>query len=410
MALEEYRTFSSGAFEGSNGDKPSVLYVTNNLPIPPTSGGQLREYQLLLRLKEYFDIHLVAFVPDIDQASNFVNPALEFLVSVTFIKTINQLAPAHTPNRVRAHFAPAGKDVVSMLLAKFDPDLVHVEGYFLVHYLPETSCPPVVLTEENIEYELEAAGEKYGYYPMGSSQLTQEWEVRVWNRVDQCVAVTDEDREIITVVGKLNNVECIPGGMDHLDLNNRPIKRDTNANCTFLYIGNYRWPPSEDAAWHLLQDIWPVVSEISPHSQLVFAGVGMSDKFVKVASDASRVIVHGPFKHLDELMMNTSVFLFPLRFGGGQKMKLVEVIAAGMPVVTTSLALRGFPKEVVPYLSIVDNEVNSFAEAAIAALNSPRASERARYARTTLNLHLPSWDEAASLLSQLWFNNLSFDV
>lgn len=384
----------------------SVLYLTNNLPVPPTSGGQLREFQLLRRLKTRFDVHLIAFVQDAEHSSQSVQDALKFLSSVTLVAVEQTSAAFELPPRIWAHYAPTGKEVVARLLDRISPDLIHVEGYFLAYYLPEEPCLPLVLTEENIEFDLEAGGERYGYYREGDSRRTQAWEIPVWRRADRCITVTPEDADVIRTVGGRDDVVCIPCGMDHLNLGAYPQPCNLGADTRFLYVANYGWQPSQDAARYLVRDVWPMLRGASPNLQLVLAGVDMPDDLLEEASRTRQIIVHGPFEAFSDVARLASVFLFPLRFGGGQKVKLIEAITAGLAIVTTSSALRGFPDELVSFVSVAEGQ-EQFVAAALDAMYASDRFDRAAMARDILLRHLPRWDDAAESVSRVWSGCLS---
>ena len=335
------------------------------------------------------------------QARQHIPAALEFLASATLIQVAPELTGPHLPPRIRAHYAPAGRDIVSRIIAETHPALAHVEGYFLRHYLPTTPRLPTVLLEENIEFALEQSGEPFGFYPTGASVVTRDWEVEAWRQADCCVAVTKEDAEIMRLLADKSQVACVTNGMDHLDLTSLCRTASSEVDRTFLYVANYGWQPSLDAARHLVQDIWPLVRAISPDLRLLLAGTGMDCEFEREAALQENVTVGGPYPAFADVARRASAFLYPLRFGGGLKVKLIEAISAGLPVVTTDCALRGFPPELRRFISVAETS-QAFADSAVAALRRDDRVDRAEAARAILEQSLPTWEGAAAQLGDVW--------
>jgi len=383
----------------SKPDRPAVLYLTNNLPCPPTSGGQLREYQLLRRLSARFTVHLIAFV------SNKAQPAateasLAFLASITEVVTNPSTAPAGMPLRMRLHYAPRGADIVRSIFQRYRFLLVHVQGYFLMHYLERIPQTPVVLATENIEFALEEQAETLGYRDFNAA-ATRVVEIDAWRRANVCVCVTPEDAEVVRQYVATVPVRCVAGGVDHV-LDVPRHKPDCSQAGTCLYVANFSWAPSRDAAVHLLRDIWPAISRLVPESRLVLAGYGIDSSLSAEAAQTKGVTLYGEYGTFAEVASTAALFVFPMRFGGGIKVKIIEAIGAGLPIVTTTAALRGLPQEIRQHIWLADSP-QAFAEMAAQALAQVEdRTTRANSARLLLTSLMPTWADLACDLAAIW--------
>jgi glycosyltransferase involved in cell wall biosynthesis len=381
-------------------DRPAVLYLTNNLPCPPNSGGQLREYELLRRLSLRFAVHLVAFV-----ATKAPYGAAEasggFLASITEVVTNPGAAPAGMPLRMRLHYAPAGAAEVRSVFRRHPFVLAHVEGYFLMHYLEGVPQIPVVLAAENIEFALEEQAEALGYEDFNAS-ATMVAEIDAWQRATVCVCVTAEDTEVVRQYVSTVPVRCVTDGVDHLpDIPNGKLAC-SQAGRTCLYVANYSWAPSRDAAVHLLRDIWPAICSLVPGSKLVLAGCGLDRSLTEEAVQTNDVIIYGQYGTFAEVASIADLFVFPMRFGGGIKVKIIEAIGAGLPIVTTATALRGFPQEVRQHVWLA-NSPQAFAEMAARALAQIEdRTTRADSAKLLLRSLMPTWADLADDLATIW--------
>ena len=384
---------------------PTILYLTNALPVPNVSGGQLREYELLRRLGPFFNIHLVAFAAGKLPEPRQIQQVLQFLTSVTYVRVDEVGANSVLSPRSRSCYAASGPQILRRLLTELQPRLLHLEGFFLNQHLPPVLQVPMVLAAENIEFELEDV--RYGAsHPY--ALRTRHEELEAWARADACVAVTDEDRAVIAREQPRAPVTCITDGWDHLTTQDLDLGSSAGADTTALYVANYSWAPSRDAAHVLVTEIWPRVRAACSSAKLVLAGIGMDAELAGLARAQPGIEVHGPFDSFCELARGASVFAFPMRFGGGIKVKLIEAAAAAMAVVTTTPALRGFAPELRQAV-VVANDYAQFADAIVALFSDQaRVRELGLRAQRIVRSSLPTWDMAAAALASVWLRQMGF--
>ena len=380
--------------------RPAVLYLTNNLPCPPYSGGQLREYQLLKRLSRDFSVHLIAFL-----ASGAERAATEatrgIVASVTEVLSNPAAAPRSMPARMRAYYAPDGIEIVRGISSRYPFVLAHVEGYFLSHYLAAIAPIQTVLVAENIEFALEEEANVLGYTGLNPI-ATRQAEVDAWRKASVCVCVTPEDAEIVRQNVGTVPVRCVTDGVDHLfaapDL--RPPRPRSGRTC--LYAANYQWLPSRDAAIHLLRDIWPDTCQRVPGSQLILAGFSLNGALAEEAKRTTGVSIHGEYQCFEDIAAKANLFVFPMRFGGGIKVKVIEAISVGLPIVTTMNALRGFPTEILEHV-LIANSRQALHETTCRALEDiDYGVIRAERAKAILHASMPTWGDVASDLARIW--------
>jgi polysaccharide biosynthesis protein PslH len=381
--------------------RPSVLYLTNNLPIPAHSGGQVRELQLLKRLASRFAVHLVAFVQDKAAAVDSIPEARAFLSSVELGQVEPGAAPPELPHRVRAHYARDGAEIIRTIAARVRPRIVHLEGYFLARYLELTPGLRSVVVAENVEFLLEQGAETVGSLN-AESAVTRSVEIETWRRAGKCVGLTPEDADVIRRYVNPEQVSCIPNGVDHLPDGPAVVPCEAQSGPWCLYTANFAWSPSRDAAEYLIREVWPCILRLLPRAQLMLAGAAMDASLATEAASTPRVRVQGVYESFHDVATQASVFVYPLRFGGGIKVKIVEALSAGLPLVTTPTALRGFPTGLTRYLQVA-NSPEEFASAVAAVLaDMPAARARARSARELLKVSMPAWAEAAAQLGAVW--------
>ena len=168
------------------------------------------------------------------------------------------------------------------------------------------------------------------------------------------VVIADEDRRQLLSTQPRLRVEVIPNGIDLERFPSLGIKRDP---ATLLFVGNYDYAPNQDAARLLVGSIMPALWRDMPHLKLQFVGVNPPAWMRQI--DDSRVEVTGHVPEVQPYLARATAFVCPLRIGAGLKNKLLEALAAGIPVIATPLAAAGI--DVVDGESALLREPSDFA-------------------------------------------------
>lgn len=107
-----------------------------------------------------------------------------------------------------------------------------------------------------------------------------------------------------------------------------------------LFFGTYDWFPNADAARHLCEDVFPEIRAAHPGAELVLAGRG-ADEEIAAYGDREGVTFRGEVDDLASLVRSSAALVAPLRVGGGTRIKVLETMAWGVPVVTTPAGAEG---------------------------------------------------------------------
>ena len=169
-----------------------------------------------------------------------------------------------------------------------------------------------------------------------------------------------------------------------------------------IFTGNMGYHPNIQACKYLIQEILPILKSKGVRVKICLAGIDPSPEVIALKSDD--VLVTGYVKDMKEYLIRSKIFVAPLFSGSGLQNKLLEAMAAGLPVITTSLtnkALKAKDKKEI----IICNESLKFAEQIIFLLNHPtEASEIARLGRLFVRENY-NWRACNTLLEKS-FNNI----
>jgi polysaccharide biosynthesis protein PslH len=378
--------------------------VTNQVPFPAYSGGQVREAQLLSRAGLAADIDLFILTESFDRDAEHAHLAGAHCTSVHVFESMptpQDGPPPHIPERVWRYHSPGFDACLSRHLADAPSDVVHVEGYFLTGHLPADLSVPLVLVEENVEYLIDQQNQVNGQGRGASWREARAREYAFWSKASIIGGVCQEDVDIIQRDAPHLNVSVFPNGADHLApaLPGPPSHSAPASRVTF--IGNYSWPPTLDGAWSLVKDIWPQVSDTCPMARLALVGAGMPGELRSAAEAAQNIDVIGQTESVLPALAATDVFVCPLWVDSGIKVKMIEALSAGCAVVCTPSALRGLPAGTSGAVMVAGSP-RGFAEAVTALLRDAARRRELSQAATQVLQAFPTWDQAAEILLAGW--------
>jgi glycosyltransferase involved in cell wall biosynthesis len=159
---------------------------------------------------------------------------------------------------------------------------------------------------------------------------------------DRTLCVTPQDRDLLAAMGG-TRLSTVPLGMDLETI--RADWAPVPDSCRILFVGSFGHGPNRSGARLLLDEIWPRVRAVRPDATLELAGRG-SEEFVADRGGSDQWSARGvtPLGYVDDLgpvFRRCSVFAAPLTEGGGIKIKVLEALARGVPVVTTAMGAEG---------------------------------------------------------------------
>ncbi|MEV7013381.1 glycosyltransferase [Streptosporangium sp. NPDC051022] len=383
--------------------RDTVLFLTHHLPWPILSGGRRREAELLVRLAPRYDIEVVAVskVPHTDRAG--IAEAERAGLRVRLFAA----EPADHPFRsplVRQHSSAPARRYLRHRLTPPHAPIVHVEGHYLMPLVPARARAGALLVEHNVESTLlrqhadAAGGGLPRYRRLAHVSLTERAELNAWRQVRLVGALSGEDAAIMRRRAPRVSVHMLPSGADHL-----PAPRPAGGlpSPDLLFVANFGYPPSLDGARLLVSHIFPRVVERHPRATLAIVGADPPGWLLAHRDRDPRITLPGWVDDLAAWLATAKLVLCPLRIGGGIKIKVLEALAAGKCVVTTSVGAQGFD-EPTRRAFVVRDDADSFAGAVADLLDRAELRSLHEDRARTAAASLPSWEQAAHSLAECW--------
>jgi glycosyltransferase involved in cell wall biosynthesis len=245
-----------------------------------------------------------------------------------------------------------------------------VEFTLLWRYTEIFPGVPTLLNAQNVEaqiiHQLGAACSnplKRLLYRMEEARLVTE-EVRAWRECTACCAVSDRERDVIAAAsGNAAKVRTVANGVDLQRFAYTPKKEGDG---TLILLGSMEYAPNLDAATWFMAEIAPLLKEQFPAVQLNL--VGREVGRVPLPSGSASVQLHENVPDVRPWMYAADLLAVPLRMGAGTRIKILEAMAAGVPIVTTAKGCEGIAVRDGEHLLIADTPAE-FARAAARLLS-----------------------------------------
>jgi sugar transferase (PEP-CTERM/EpsH1 system associated) len=378
-----------------------VLFLSQIVPYPPHGGVLQRGYHLLRELGRHASVHVLAFVhPDVlpTEAERVESRRAlgAFCESVEYFPLWAKRSGMHKiaalaissssprPFSVIAHRSRPFARRVADYLHQVPVDLVHVDTLALSQFADVPGCDiPRVLTHHNIESvlmerraEFESAWLAREFLRRESRKL-RAYEAAASPRFDINIVVSRDDERTLTARVPGIRTSVVPNGVDTVYFEPQP----EHGEAALVYTGGMNMFANRDAVMFFLREIWPLVRSRVPHTRFFAVGQDPPIELTAFAARDPRVSVTGYVNDIRPFVRESSVYVVPLRVGGGTRLKVLDAMAMGKALVSTSIGCEGI--DVIPGRDlVVADSPASFAEATVSLLgDATRRQELGRNAR-----------------------------
>jgi glycosyltransferase involved in cell wall biosynthesis len=395
-----------------------VLVVTPELPYAPGgSGGSTRQFHLIRRLVERgFDVDVVAPVHASQDPSSLgaagialhgvSRPQSRFSETLRALRTRPRLALGPLREPLLAWqvdvFWTALRPIAERLVAERPPDVVLVEHDWAASWARDLPAPRA-LTLHNLswryyENRARAASGVRGAALAAEARRFARHDRRWLPRYDLLLAMSDEDRAAVAEVAPGVRCETVPNGVDAAGLELPPPSGDP----VVLFTGRLSYPPNAEGLLWLLREVWPRVEAAAPAVRLLVVGPDPPEEARRLAGP--RAELTGWVEEMAPQFERAHVVAVPILSGGGTRLKVVDGLASGRPVVATPMGAEGIAARDGEEI-VLARDPEGFATALLRLLAEPAEAARIGAAGRRLAEERYDWrtigDRLADLLEQL---------
>ena len=379
-----------------------ILFAGAYLPYPLNSGGRIRSYHLLKALAVRHEVHLLALRhEDISEA--------DLHVLRTVCGSVNVVPAPPRPTgpwprvwRLVAHpedivVGRVSQEMERELRCRLETeswDLLFLDDLGMESYLRLAGRTPVLLSKHNSEWLLlrRLASQKSGR-PLAwglawlEALAARRCERRTAALVGGVIVTSETDRQALLSCAPQSRVFVVPNGADTTYFH--PEVRPTQAESCLVFTGAMFWHPNVDAVSWFCQDVLPLIQRQEPHVRLEIVG-REPPAAVQRLGELPGVHVTGSVGDVRPYLAQATVYVAPLRTGSGTRLKILEALAAGRAVVSTSIGIEGLalvPGEEV----IVSDEAVAFSRSVVELLQNPSKRDALEQAGRRVAVSLYDW-------------------
>jgi len=377
-----------------------IVVLTPQFPYPPHQGTTIRNYNLIAYLAERHAVHLLSFGDPVQTRDTPLHSLCQSVQVVrpprrTMRQRLAGLFLSRLPDMAQRLPSAQFGSALAATLEREDPDVVQVEGIELAQYLFQAAAnraagrqrPLLVFDDHNAEYVLQQrAFETDIRQPrrwIGAAYSFVQWrrlrgyERRACLAADRVVAVSETDGAALRQLQPDLSPVVVPNGVDMafytasspaLDSQQAPGPHDV------AFTGKMDFRPNVDAVLWFVQEVMPLLCLSSPDSRFWVVGQSPHPRLA-VLADHPGVVVTGRVEDVRPYIAAAGVYVVPLRIGGGTRLKVLEAMAMGKPIVSTRLGCEGFDLTPDQELAVADTP-SEFATAIVALLGDPDRRER----------------------------------
>jgi polysaccharide biosynthesis protein PslH len=364
-----------------------ILWASHIVPFPPKSGVHLRSYNLLRGVAARHDVDLFAFIqePWLDVFYPSRREGLEECArelgklcrSVRFLP-IDSLRRSGGKLRTAAEgliysdgytvrwLQSAQAHAAFAEAAQYSPySLAHFDTIGLAPFRTHFRGTPASLGHHNIESHMlsrRAENEhnflKRMYYQLESAHVRR-YESRVAGDFDLHITCSELDRSRLLAVAPSANVVSVPNGVDAEYF--QPMHGQAKLQ-SLIFVGSLNWYPNVDAVIFLLREVWPIAKARHPDLRFDIVGSAPPQSVLSLAAALNDVRVHGFVDDVRPLMDTATLYVCPIRDGGGTKLKLLDAFAMEKCVIAHPVACEGI--DVSPGVNVqLAESAEAFADA-----------------------------------------------
>ena len=382
-----------------------IAFLTPYLPYPPDTGGKNRTYNLLKRLGRGHQVDL--YVPVYGPDSRVLGDLNEFCANIwiyvhqitwgrrQFIRDRLTFTPATVLNFSR----PGTVTEMRRDLAKRDYDLVFVDEIVMAPYAWELDATPRLLARHKADslyfwdVALRCPWGRSKLWHFREAMLLRIYESKVWSVYRHGIVVSEKERDLL--LGVRGNLDlCVaPNGVD-LGFFSFKAASETEVPVILCY-GTMSYYPNVDAVLYFFGEVYPLIKKRVPAFRVMVVGQDRGPEISSLENEYNNVMVIGTVPDVRPYLEESTLVVVPVRIGGGTRLKIPEAMAAGRPVVSTSIGCEGLGVTDGRHLLMADSP-SVFADKVVALIED--ASLRRHLARNGRSLveESFSWDSVCA--------------
>ena len=370
----------------------NILFLCHRIPYPPNKGDKIRSFNEVKYLSKKHKIYL-AFLIDNEKDLPYVNELKKYCETIDYdfispgwqkIKSLPYLL-SRKPLTVSYFYSKKLQKAVDYRLLTIKFDAIFAFSSPMAEYVLKSKVfrsrfdrgerindPMLIIDFVDVDSDKWRMYAEYSPFPK-TLIYKNEWkslmayEKKIGKAFDISIFVSDAEVELFKSFAPDVNAISIPNGVDlsyFSNTTNKTIRSNEQKGFNILFTGAMDYFPNEDGVLFFYYKIWPIIKDKLPQSRFYIVGGNPSKKLKTITEKDKDVLLTGYVDDVRQYVWKADVFVAPLRIARGIPNKILEALAAGLPVVATSRASQGIGCNGNEFL-FIENSAEKFAERTI---------------------------------------------
>ncbi|SLL33522.1 glycosyltransferase [Mycobacteroides abscessus subsp. abscessus] len=333
-----------------------VLFITNLLPYPLDNGGKIKSYNIISALSKLYEIDLICFAnsksdlkysDSLKDITNDTKIVVKTIVrsssKLSFIKEYLKSLFSFLPYSINKFWNKEFENHIVDYLNKNSYDFIYVDHLPMMIYYKLFKSKKIILDQHNVEnlifkriVDVEKKGIKrfvlnYEYLKL------RKFEMFSMNKVSHIISLSEEDKKEFVNLGiSPDKLSVLP---IHIEVSKKyNVKEITEGKIRLLFLGSMSWYPNQNGLKWFMEEVWNKLDK--DIYEIYIVGSNPPNLITNYHNDKN-VFVTGYVDNVDKYIELCDISIVPLFIGSGQRVKIIESFAKGIPVISTGIGAEG---------------------------------------------------------------------
>jgi len=382
-----------------------ILVVCHRFPYPPQSGAKLRAFHIIKHLARDHEVIVVSPVRSAEEAAAApgIEPYCARYVTARLwepLQALRMLAclPTLLPSSMGYFHSGRLARQVNGLLKREQFDLVLVTCSSVAHYVPGTLDAPKILDFGDMDSQKWLDYARFRQFPLSAGyriegRKLERAEKRLARQFDLCTTITRAEWETLESYRTGVATDWFPNGVDSAYFAPTGERHDPDTIC---FVGRMDYYPNQECMFDFCANVLPLIRARRSETKLLVVGADPS-RAVKKLGDLPGVTVTGSVADVRPYLARSALMVAPLNIARGTQNKILEAMAAGVPVVASRMAAGGVDAVANEHF-LVATTPEEYAQAVLRILGHPAQRQRLGAAGRERILSHHAWDRSMQRL------------